>query len=103
ALTYTITAVPAAAFGNIYLSDGVTLVASSTSYTLAQLQGMQFKPAANNALGSPATFSWKVQDNGGTANSGVDTLNEALTISITAVNDPPVIATGSVNPLTVLE
>ena len=89
-LTYTVTAVPSAALGTITLVDGTTTVIANTSYTLAQLQGMQFKPTAN-ASGGPATFSWKVVDSGGTANGGVDTLTESLSVSVTPVNDAPVI------------
>ena len=32
----------------------------------------------------------KVQDNGGTANGGVDTVTRTFTVSVTAVNDAPV-------------
>jgi hypothetical protein len=101
-LAYTVTAVPAAALGSIVLADGTTIVSTSTSYTLAELQGMQFKATAN-ANGGPATFAWSVKDNGGTANGGVDTLTESLTIGVTAVNDVPVRTAGTVNTLTVLE
>jgi hypothetical protein len=101
-LTYTVSAVPSAAFGNIVLADGSTLVSAGTSYTLTQLRGMQFQPAGE-ASGGPVTFSWSVQDDGGTANGGADTLNEALSITITPVNDPPVRSAGSVNNLTVPE
>ena len=48
-------------------------------------------------------FSWKVVDNGGTLNGGIDTLNESLNISITPVNDIPIRTAGTVAPLTVLE
>ena len=96
------TAVPASTLGSIVLADGTTVVAANTTYTLAQLQGMQFKTAAN-ANGGPATFSWSIQDSGGTANGGVDTLTESLTVSVTAVNDQPVRTAGTVNNLSVLE
>src|SRR5205085_7724216 len=66
------------------------------------LQGMQFQTAAN-ANGGPATFSWTIQDNGGTANGGVDTLSESLTVAVGAVNDQPIRTAGTVNNLTVLE
>src|SRR5581483_9871336 len=99
ALTYTVTAVPGAAFGTIVLADGVTAVRAGTSYTLAQFQGMQFR-ATPEASGGPATFAWRVQDSGGTANGGTDTLAESLTVSITPVNDPPVRTGGAANNLT---
>ncbi|QJW84705.1 hypothetical protein HK414_16485 [Ramlibacter terrae] len=44
ALTYTVTAVPAAAFGNVLLEDG-TVVAAGNSYTLAQLRACASRPA----------------------------------------------------------
>ena len=82
-LSYTVTAVPAATLGAIVLADGTTLVSAASSYSLAQLQGMQFKAAAN-ASGGPATFSWSVTDSGGTgAVLGEDL---AVTIQPTAVS-----------------
>ena len=87
-LTYTVTAVPASTLGDIVLADGSTVVTAGTSYTLTELQGMQFR-ATVNANGGPAGFSWNVTDNGGTANGGVDTLTEFLTINVTSVNDAP--------------
>ena len=76
--------------GNIVLADNVTVVTANTTYTLTQLQGMRFL-TATNANGGPATFTWTVQDSGGVANGGVDTLTESLTTTITAVNDAPVL------------
>src|SRR5439155_1210358 len=101
-LTYKVTAVPAATLGTIVLADGTTTVTANTTYTLAQLQGMQFKSAAN-ATGGPDTFSWSVQDSGGTTNGGVDTLTETLSITVAAVNDVPLRTAGTVSNLTVLE
>ncbi len=101
-LAYSVTAVPSAALGNVFLADGTTLVVAGSSYTLAELKGMKFA-AAVNANGGPATFSWSVTDNGGTANGGNNALSQSLTISVTAVNDAPVQTAGSINNLTVLE
>ena len=81
-LSYTVTAVPAATLGTIVLADGATVVSAATSYSLAQLQGMQFKATAN-ANGGPATFSWSVTDSGGVANSGINTLGESLSVTVT--------------------
>jgi hypothetical protein len=94
--------VPAAALGSVVLADGTTVVVAGNSYSLAELQGMSFL-TKDNANGGPATFSWTVQDNGGTANGGADTLTQSLTISVTAVNDAPVQVSGAVADLTVLE
>src|SRR4029079_10177392 len=88
-LTYKVTAVPAGTLGTIVLADGTTTVTANTTYTLAQLQGMQFQTALH-AKGGRATCSWTIQDSGGTTNGGVDTLSESLTITTTAVNDVPV-------------
>src|SRR6185312_3250156 len=95
-------AVPAATLGHIVLADGSTVVTVGTSYTLAQLQGMQFQ-AAPEATGGPATFAWQVRDNGGTANGGIDILNESLTVTITPVNDAPQRVAGNASNLTVFE
>ena len=42
--------IPSPLFGDIYLADGLTKV-TTTTYTLAQLQGMQFSPVGD-AFGS---------------------------------------------------
>src|SRR5438876_1049511 len=54
---------------------------------MAQLQGRKYKTLAD-ANGS-SNLTWTVQDNGGTSNSGVDTLTETLSITVSAVNDVP--------------
>ena len=55
---------------------------------------LKFVPVAN-ANGTPyTTFTFQVQDNGGTANGGVDLDQSAntVTINVTAVNDAPTIS-----------
>ena len=90
-LTYQITVIPdPVAFGKIFLSDGTTQVTIGT-YTLADLQGMQFRPEPD-VIGGPAFFSYQVVDNGGTANGGVDTLGETIEINVTPVNDSDPVA-----------
>ncbi len=70
-----ITALPAAGA----LKLGGTDVTSDRSIPAADLGNLVFTPAAN-ANGSPyATFSFKVQDDGGTAEDGVDTSASANT------------------------
>ena len=50
---------------------------------------LTYTPAANQ--NGVANLSIRLQDNGGTANGGVDTSSaQAFTITVTAVNDPPV-------------
>ena len=102
-LTYTVTAVPAASLGTVYLADGTTAVTANTAYTLADIQGMQFKAAAD-ANGGPATFSYTVKDDG-TTNGANDfkTLTQSLTITVTEVNDAPTRTGGSVANLTIAE
>ncbi|NNJ10270.1 tandem-95 repeat protein, partial [Chloroflexales bacterium ZM16-3] len=58
---------------------------------------LSFTPAAN-ASGS-AIVSISLQDNGGTANGGVDSLaTQTFTITVTAVNDAPIIDANGVLP-----
>jgi len=86
-LTYTITALPNPAMGSIVLADGTTPVTVNTSYSLAQIQGLEFETAPNGY--GQSVFSFAVQDNGGTANGGQDTLNQSLNISVQQVPSPP--------------
>jgi VCBS repeat-containing protein len=73
-------------------NDGVAVIAGQ-SISVTDLNGgkLVFTPAAN-ANGSPYTsFTFQVQDNGGTANGGVDldaTAN-TMTFNVNAVNDAP--------------
>src|SRR5205085_1508314 len=90
-LTYKVTVIPS--FVTIWLSDGTTQVTANTTVTLAQLQGLKYKTVAD-ATGA-GNLTWTVQDNGGTANGGVDTLTENLSITVGAVNDVPVRTAGS--------
>src|SRR5207253_460806 len=84
-LAYKVTAIPA--WITVFLADGTTQVTANTTVTLAQLQGLKYKTVAD-ANGS-GNLTWTVQDSGGTANGGVDTLTEILSITVTAVNDAP--------------
>jgi hypothetical protein len=87
-LTYAVTAIPSASVGDVFLADGTTRVTVG-SYTLADIQGMQFKPAAN-ASGVTA-FQFNVYDSGGTANGGANTISQFILITVAAVNDAPTI------------
>src|SRR5439155_1597218 len=51
-----------------------------------------FAPDANENGTSYASFGFKVQDDGGTANAGVDTdpVANTITFNVTSVNNPPV-------------
>src|SRR5262249_47405042 len=87
-LTYKVTTIPS--YMTVWLSDGVTQVTANTTVTLTQLQGLKYKTVADaNGTGN---LTWTVQDSGGTANSGVDTLTESLSVTVNAVNDAPVLS-----------
>src|SRR5438105_4850187 len=90
-LTYKVTVIPS--FVTIWLSDGTTQVTANSTVTLAQLQGLKYKTLAD-ANGS-GNLTWTVQDSGGTANGGADTLTETLSLTVTAVNDVPLRTAGS--------
>ncbi|MGV0960375.1 MAG: Ig-like domain-containing protein [Limnohabitans sp.] len=80
--------------------DGVAVTANQ-SIAAADLGKLVFTPAANANGAGYATIDFKVQDNGGTANSGVDTSTSAntLTIDVTAVNDAPTATSATVTVL----
>lgn len=63
---------------------------------------LRFVPAANANGTSYASFTFQVQDNGGTANGGVnlDQSPNTMTVNVTSVNDAP---TGTNNTVTALE
>src|SRR5436190_2212734 len=52
---------------------------------------LRFTPAINASGVAYASFTFQVQDDGGTANGGVDTdpIPNTLTINVTPVNEPP--------------
>ncbi len=87
-LTYAVTAIPSSSLGDVFLADGTTRVTIG-SYSLADIQGMQFKPAAN-ATGVTA-FQFNVYDSGGTSNGGAESVSQFMLITVTAVNDAPTI------------
>ena len=76
------------------VDGGETLSALDTvSATDIGLGQLKFKPVADANGTSYASFTFQVQDNGGTANGGVDTDQSAntMTIDVTSVNDIPVV------------
>jgi hypothetical protein len=74
-LTYTVTAVPDSNVAQIFLADGITRVKANTTYTLAQIQGMQFQPTGSVKAAVTGTFQFTVTD-------GVATLTETTTITV---------------------
>ncbi|HBL30150.1 MAG TPA: hypothetical protein DD490_25210, partial [Acidobacteria bacterium] len=90
-LAVTITTLPAA--GSLTLSSNP--VTAGQSVPVASIPNLTFTPAAN-ANGSPyTTFTFQVQDNGGTAGGGVDLDPSAntMTVNVTAINDAPTVTT----------
>src|SRR6185436_3159480 len=88
-LAVKITTIPSAAAGTL-TDDGVAVTAGQlVSVDDINNNKLVFTPAAN-ANGSPeASFTFQVQDDGGTANGGVDLDQTAntMTINVTSVND----------------
>jgi hypothetical protein len=84
-----ITALPAA--GSLRLS-GVAVTAGQTISAANIAAGnLKFTPAANASGAGYASFTFLVQDDGGTANGGVDLdqTPNTITVNVTAVNDTP--------------
>jgi hypothetical protein len=78
--------------GGTVAVNGTASTSFPATVTAAQLAANQvvFTPTANLNGNGSASISFQVRDNGGTANSGVDTDQSAnaLTFNIAAVNDP---------------
>ena len=79
-------------------------VTAGQSIVLADITGgkLKFTPAANANGNSYASFTFQVQDDGGTANGGVDldASPNTITVNVTSVNDAP---QGTNNTVTTLE
>ena len=79
------------AVGTLTLSGAAVTAGQSIPVANITAGNLVFTPALN-ASGTPyASFTFQVQDNGGTANGGVDLDPSAntMTINVTAVNDAP--------------
>ena len=90
-LAVKITALPGAGT----LTDNNVAVTAGQSVSVADINGglLKFTPAANANGTGYASFTFQVQDNGGTANGGIDLdpTPNTITVNVTAVNDAPVI------------
>ena len=95
----TITTVPGA--GSLTLSGVAVTAGQSISVANINSGNLKFTPAANANGAGYASFTFQVQDNGGTANGGVDLDASAntMTVDVTAVNDAPA---GTNNTVTTL-
>ena len=76
------------------LTDNGSAVSRRASRSrVADITGglLKFTPAANANGNGYASFTFQVQDNGGTANGGVDLdpTPNTITVNVTAVNDAP--------------
>jgi len=84
-------------------NDGVAVTAGAAiSAADIGLGKLKFAPAANASGATYASFTFKVQDDGGVANGGVDTdvVARLMTIAVTRVNDAPA---GTARTVTMLE
>jgi VCBS repeat-containing protein len=98
-LAVTITAVPGAGT----LTHNGLAVSAGQSVALADIAAgrLVFTPATNASGGGYASFTFQVQDDGGTANGvDLDPTPNTLTVNVTAVNDAP---QGADNTVTTLE
>ncbi|HVZ43897.1 MAG TPA: VCBS domain-containing protein [Ramlibacter sp.] len=86
------------------LTDNGTAVSAGDFIAVADITGgkLKFTPAANANGAGYATFTFQVQDDGGTDNGGVDLDASAntITLDVTSVNDAPA---GANKTLTTLE
>ena len=91
-LAVKMTTVPGAGTGT-FTNNGVTVNAGDSVSAADIAAGhLVFTPTAHSNGSPEATFTFQVQDNGGTANNGVD-LDQSpntVTINVNAVNDAPV-------------
>src|SRR5947209_16639181 len=107
-LAVKMTTVPGAGTGT-FTNNGVTLNAGDSVLATDIAAGhLVFTPTAHSNGAPEASFTFQLQDNGGTANGGVDLDQSAntVTINVNAVNDAPVnsvpVATQVVNEETAL-
>ena len=85
-----ISTVPGA--GSLTLSGVAVTAGQTVSVANINAGNLKFTPAANASGAGYASFTFQVQDDGGTANGGVDldASPNTMTVNVTAVNDAPV-------------
>ena len=95
-LAVKITTLPAS--GTLLLGDVAVIAGQTVSTTDIAAGRLTYAPAANSSGTAATTFTFQVQDDGGTANGGVDldATPRTLTIDITAANDAPVVTVPAV-------
>ncbi|MDY0746607.1 cadherin-like domain-containing protein [Paucibacter sp. R3-3] len=99
-LAVKITTIPGA--GTLTLNGVAVTAGQSVSAANIAAGNLKFTPAANANGAGYASFTFQVQDNGGTANGGVDTdpTPRTMTVNVTSVNDAP---SGANKTVTTLE
>jgi hypothetical protein len=99
-LAVKITTIPGT--GSVTLSGVATTAGQTISVANINSGLLKFVPVANANGASYATFTFQVQDDGGTGNSGIDLDASAntMTVDVTAVNDAPA---GTNNTVATLE
>jgi hypothetical protein len=76
------------------VNDNFTAVVVDQRIAATDIGNLRFTPAINANGNKYASFSFRVQDNGGTANGGADTSSaKTITINVTPVNDAPSLTT----------
>lgn len=92
--TVTVTALPPASKGVLYLADGTTPVLANVPLTASQAAGLVFIPVPNynTAVDGPIVIPFIVTDN-----NGVDSTPANAAITVNDVNDPPVAISKSVD------
>ncbi len=85
------------------LRNGSTVLTGGETVTAAEIAGgsLTFTPAANASGLNHCNFTFQVRDTGGTANGGsdLDPVANLMTVDVTAVNDEPMGADGTVTSL----
>jgi hypothetical protein len=87
-------------FIELYKADGTTRVNANDVLTLTELRGLKYKTLVD--VPGAGILTWDVKDDGGTANGGVDTLPQSLSITVTGVNDAPIF-TGTTASISISE
>jgi hypothetical protein len=91
-LNVIITDAPTASMGSLKLNGAEVSSGQSISATDISSGALTFVPALNaNSVNTNFSFNFKVQDDDGTVNGGMDTSSTAntITVSVTPVNDLP--------------
>jgi VCBS repeat-containing protein len=94
-LAVKITTVPVA--GSLTLNGAAVLAGGTVLASDIAAGNLVFTPASNANGTAYASFTFQVQDDGGTLNGGVnlDPTANTITINVTAVNDPPIASDAS--------